>query len=150
MVRLARSLTPQVDRVSTYGGCRPSRRNGHRKPNPERDPRSHRGMSGRRGRGDLAIVGESDAPGFPTTADAIAQHRHAAPTSSCCTSAPADASGVKNNWWRMGWFVIERIFGCRDRRGDLARGMEQTLRRLGEVAVQDTSAPQPSKGSAVP
>lgn len=51
---------------------------------------------------------------------------------------------------RMGWFVMERIFGCRDRRGDLARGMEQTLRRLGEVAVQDTSAPQPSKGSAAP
>ena len=38
---------------------------------------------------------------------------------------------------RLGWFVIERVFGCRDRRGDLARGMEQTLHRLGQLAVQD-------------
>ena len=31
---------------------------------------------------------------------------------------------------RFGWFVIERVFGGRDRRGDLRRGMQQTLERL--------------------
>jgi uncharacterized protein YndB with AHSA1/START domain len=31
---------------------------------------------------------------------------------------------------RLGWFVIERFFGGRDRRGDLRRGMQQTLERL--------------------
>lgn len=31
---------------------------------------------------------------------------------------------------RIGWFVIERVYGCPDRRGDLRRGMEQTLERL--------------------
>ena len=44
---------------------------------------------------------------------------------------------------RLGWFVIERVFGCRDRRGDLARGMEQTLRRLDELAVRDAAAAGP-------
>ena len=44
---------------------------------------------------------------------------------------------------RMGWFVIERVFGCRDRRGDLARGMEQTLRRIGELATEDARAARP-------
>lgn len=38
---------------------------------------------------------------------------------------------------RLGWLVIERLYGCRDRRGDLARGMEQTLRRLAEVATSE-------------
>ena len=49
---------------------------------------------------------------------------------------------------RMGWFVIERVFGCRDRRGDLARGMEQTLHRLGELAAQDAAARPPVTGAA--
>ena len=38
---------------------------------------------------------------------------------------------------RLGWLVIERLFHCRDRRGDLARGMEHTLRRLGELAAAE-------------
>lgn len=40
---------------------------------------------------------------------------------------------------RVGWFIIERLFGCRDRRGDLARGMEQTLQRLAEVVQHEQS-----------
>jgi len=35
---------------------------------------------------------------------------------------------------RLGWFIIERFFGGRDRRGDLRRGMEQTLHRLRAAA----------------
>ena len=35
---------------------------------------------------------------------------------------------------RLGWFIIERLFGGRDRRGDLRRGMQQTLERLGATA----------------
>ena len=35
---------------------------------------------------------------------------------------------------RLGWLVIERLYGCRDRRADLGRGMEQTLHRLGTLA----------------
>lgn len=31
---------------------------------------------------------------------------------------------------RLGWFIIERIAGRKDRRTDLRRGMEQTLQRL--------------------
>jgi hypothetical protein len=45
---------------------------------------------------------------------------------------------------RVGWFVIERVYGCRDRRGDLARGMEQTLQRLGELVAQDAAADRPA------
>ena len=40
---------------------------------------------------------------------------------------------------RLGWFVITRVYGCRDRRADLGSGMEQTLRRLAEMAVQEQS-----------
>lgn len=47
---------------------------------------------------------------------------------------------------RVGWFVIERVFGCRDRRGDLARGMERTLHRLGELAVGDVPETPPVAG----
>lgn len=35
---------------------------------------------------------------------------------------------------RIGWFIIERIFGARDREGALGRGMEQSLQRLAELA----------------
>jgi hypothetical protein len=34
---------------------------------------------------------------------------------------------------RLGWFGIGTLAGCKDRRGDLRRGMEQTLQRLKEV-----------------
>jgi len=36
---------------------------------------------------------------------------------------------------RLGWFVIGRLFGCRDRRADLRIGMQQTLERLRECAA---------------
>ncbi|MDP1819019.1 MAG: SRPBCC family protein [Acidimicrobiales bacterium] len=35
---------------------------------------------------------------------------------------------------RLGWFVIERLFGGRDRRGALRAGMTETLERLRHVA----------------
>jgi hypothetical protein len=41
---------------------------------------------------------------------------------------------------RVGWLVIERVYGCRDRRGDLGRGMEQTLERLAELAAEQQGA----------
>jgi len=42
---------------------------------------------------------------------------------------------------RLGWLVIERIYGCRDRRADLGRGMEQTLQRLAELAAEQRGTP---------
>ena len=38
---------------------------------------------------------------------------------------------------RVGWFVMERVFGAKDRRADLARGMEQTLERLAHLAAAE-------------
>lgn len=38
---------------------------------------------------------------------------------------------------RLGWFVIEKLFGNPDRRGDLRSGMRETLRRLKAVAEGD-------------
>ena len=40
---------------------------------------------------------------------------------------------------RFGWFIIGPLFGCRDRRGDLRAGMEQTLRRLAAAAEPSRS-----------
>jgi hypothetical protein len=31
---------------------------------------------------------------------------------------------------RVGWFIIDRLAGCKDRRTDLRRGMEESLQRL--------------------
>ena len=39
---------------------------------------------------------------------------------------------------RVGWFVIERLYGGTDRRGDLRRGMEQTLDRLRTLVERGT------------
>lgn len=38
---------------------------------------------------------------------------------------------------RLGWFVIERIYGGRDRRADLRRGMQQTHERLAALAAHE-------------
>ena len=38
---------------------------------------------------------------------------------------------------RIGWFVIERIFGDRDRRGALNAGMRTTLERLKAAAESE-------------
>lgn len=35
---------------------------------------------------------------------------------------------------RLGWFVIGRLYGCRDRRAELRAGMGQTLQRIRETA----------------
>lgn len=40
---------------------------------------------------------------------------------------------------RIGWFVIERIFGDRDRRGALRDGMRTTLERLKSAAEADAA-----------
>jgi ribosome-associated toxin RatA of RatAB toxin-antitoxin module len=42
---------------------------------------------------------------------------------------------------RVGWFVIERVFRCGDRRVELGAGMEQSLRRLAELAAQRADTP---------
>lgn len=41
----------------------------------------------------------------------------------------------------FGWFVIGVLFGRNDRRGDLRRGMTETLDRLAVVANKATSRP---------
>lgn len=38
---------------------------------------------------------------------------------------------------RFGWFVISRVAGCKNRRSDLRRGMEQTLTRLKALLEAD-------------
>jgi hypothetical protein len=39
---------------------------------------------------------------------------------------------------RFGWFIIETVFGRKDRRTDLHRGMVETLERIRQVAEQDS------------
>lgn len=38
---------------------------------------------------------------------------------------------------RLGWFVIEKLFGNPDRRADLRSGMQETLRRLAAAAERE-------------
>ncbi|MDQ3732782.1 MAG: SRPBCC family protein [Actinomycetota bacterium] len=40
---------------------------------------------------------------------------------------------------RLGWFVIEKLFGGHDRRGNLRAGMQETLRRLTLAAESESS-----------
>ncbi|MFP5219406.1 MAG: SRPBCC family protein [Actinomycetes bacterium] len=42
---------------------------------------------------------------------------------------------------RMGWFIIGGLAGCKDRRSDLRRGMEQTLERLKTVVEEPAGRP---------
>jgi len=42
---------------------------------------------------------------------------------------------------RVGWLVIEKVFGCPDRRGELRAGMAETLRRLKTLAEEGAVAP---------
>lgn len=44
---------------------------------------------------------------------------------------------------RVGWFVIEKVFGCPDRRTELRTGMEETLQRL-KALVQEEPAGAPA------
>jgi len=38
---------------------------------------------------------------------------------------------------RVGWFIIDRLFGCHNRRAELRAGMNQTLQRIRETADRD-------------
>jgi hypothetical protein len=38
---------------------------------------------------------------------------------------------------RLGWFIIDRLFGCHDRRTELRAGMDRTVRRIRETAERD-------------
>jgi hypothetical protein len=38
---------------------------------------------------------------------------------------------------RLGWFIIDRLFGCHDRRTELRAGMDQTVQRIRETAERD-------------
>ena len=38
---------------------------------------------------------------------------------------------------RLGWFIIGRLYGCRDRRAELRAGMQQTVQRIRETAERD-------------
>jgi uncharacterized protein YndB with AHSA1/START domain len=49
---------------------------------------------------------------------------------------------------RVGWFVIERVFGCGQRQVELGEGMEQTLHRLSELVA--ASEGDPVSRSAAP
>jgi hypothetical protein len=40
---------------------------------------------------------------------------------------------------RLGWFIITRLYGCRDRRAELREGMQQTLQRIRETAERNTT-----------
>ena len=39
----------------------------------------------------------------------------------------------------LGWFIIGGLYGRKDRRSDLRRGMEQTLERLAEIAERSAT-----------
>jgi hypothetical protein len=41
---------------------------------------------------------------------------------------------------RLGWFVIGRLYGCRDRRAELRAGMQQTVERICETAEHEAGA----------
>jgi hypothetical protein len=40
---------------------------------------------------------------------------------------------------RLGWFIIDRLFGCHDRRAELREGMQHTLERIRETAQRDVN-----------
>jgi uncharacterized protein YndB with AHSA1/START domain len=44
---------------------------------------------------------------------------------------------------RLGWFVIGRMYGCRDRRGDLRAGMQETLERM-RALLEPEGGPGPA------
>jgi hypothetical protein len=48
----------------------------------------------------------------------------------------------------LGWFIIGRLYGCRDRRAELRAGMNQTLQRIRETAARDAGTAQPPDPAA--
>ena len=49
---------------------------------------------------------------------------------------------------RLGWFIIGRLFGCRDRRAELRAGMDQTVQRIRETAERDIKPGRTSPDAA--
>jgi hypothetical protein len=49
---------------------------------------------------------------------------------------------------RLGWFIIGRLFGCRDRRAELRAGMRQTVDRIRDTAERDATQRGLSPGPA--
>jgi hypothetical protein len=45
---------------------------------------------------------------------------------------------------RLGWFIIGRLFGCRNRRAELRDGMRQTLDRIRDAAEHRPAPPPPA------
>jgi hypothetical protein len=50
---------------------------------------------------------------------------------------------------RLGWFIIDRLFGCHDRRTELRAGMDQTLQRIRETAERDIESGHIPPGPAM-
>jgi hypothetical protein len=48
----------------------------------------------------------------------------------------------------VGWFIIDTLYGLKDRRADLRAGMERTLDRLAEISENAPSPEAPSDRSA--
>jgi hypothetical protein len=46
---------------------------------------------------------------------------------------------------RLGWFIIDGLYGCRNRRADLRAGMEHTMQRIRDILDRD-AAPTPAAG----
>jgi hypothetical protein len=42
---------------------------------------------------------------------------------------------------RLGWFIIDRLFGCHDRRTELRAGMQQTVDRIRDTAERRPTTP---------
>jgi hypothetical protein len=49
----------------------------------------------------------------------------------------------------LGWFIIGRLYGCRDRRAELQAGMKQTMQRIREAAEHDITPGRKPPGAAV-
>ncbi len=49
---------------------------------------------------------------------------------------------------RLGWFIIGRLYGCRDRRAELRAGMQQTAMRIRETAERDAKSGRASPDTA--
>lgn len=48
---------------------------------------------------------------------------------------------------RLGWFIIGRLYGLKDRRSDLRSGMQQTLQRIRSVAERNADCSAPNRAS---
>ncbi len=51
---------------------------------------------------------------------------------------------------RLGWLIIGRLYGCRDRHTELRAGMQQTAVRIRETAERDARSGRTSPDTATP